>query len=111
MGHHIGHDLATLDVAYEQRWGFKLLNRSLDTAYLARHLQNAGSFSGRPQIRDFTLDALCELFGVVPHGRHTAGGDAFLTAEVFLRLRPLALRHGREQLAAICEPCEEPDGP
>ena len=106
VGHHIGHDIASLDAGYERHWGFQLSNRWLDTAYLARHLQTAGAFSGRREIREFTLDALCDLFGIVPHGRHTAAGDAFLTAQVFLRLRPLAIRSGRAQLGQICEPFE-----
>ena len=55
-------------------------------------LERDGAFAGRPAIRHFTLDALCELFGVIPHDRHTAGGDAFITAQVFLRLLRLATR-------------------
>ena len=62
------------------------------------------SFRERPPIRHFTLDALCEMFGVIPHDRHTASGDAFITAQVFLRLRRLALRYGRERLGPISEP-------
>jgi DNA polymerase-3 subunit epsilon len=104
VGHHIGHDIATFNVAYERHWGFQMSNRSLDTMDLTLHLEKAGAFTGRPQIRNFTLDALCAMFGVVPHDRHTAAGDAFLTAQVFLRLRSLAARYGREQLGPICEP-------
>ena len=26
------------------------------------------------------------MFGIVPYDRHTASGDAFMTAQVFLRL-------------------------
>jgi DNA polymerase-3 subunit epsilon len=107
VGHHIGHDVATFNAAYERLWGFQMSNRSLDTMDLTLHLEKAGAFSGRPQIRKFTLDALCDLFGVVPHDRHTAAGDAFITAQVFLRLRRLALKFGREQLGLICEPFVE----
>ena len=57
---------------------------------LTLHLERDGAFAGRPPIRRFTLDALCELFGVIPHDRHTATGDAFITAQVFLRLLRLA---------------------
>jgi len=106
VGHHIGHDIASLDAAYHRHWGFHLSNRCLDTKYLALHLHKAGAFSGRLQPRSFTLDALCEAFGVIPHDRHTAAGDAFLTAQIFLRLRRLAAKHGRERLARICEPFE-----
>lgn len=106
VGHHIGHDIASLDTSYERHWGCRLQNRCLDTMYLALHLQDAGAFSDRRPQRHFTLDGLCSMFGVLPHGRHTAVGDAFLTAQVFLRLRALALKHGRGRLGAICEPHE-----
>ena len=107
VGHHIGHDIAMLDNACERHWGFRLLNRWLDTMYLALHLQKAGAFADRPPVKRFTLDALCEVFGIAPHGRHTATGDTFLTALIFLRLRALARKHGRERLASLCEPIEE----
>jgi DNA polymerase III subunit epsilon len=106
VGHHIGHDIATLNAAYERHWGLELMNRSLDTMDLTLHLEQSGAFGDRPPIRQFTLDALCELFGVIPHDRHTATGDAFITAQVFLRLLRLASRHGRDRLDAICEAFE-----
>jgi len=103
VGHHIGHDIGTLDAGYERHWGFQLTNRSLDTMDLTLHLEQAGAFAGRPPIRHFTLDALCEMFGVIPHDRHTASGDAFITAQVFLRLVRLASRFGRATLAGVVE--------
>jgi len=103
VGHHIGHDIGVLDAGYERGWGFRTLNRSLDTMDLTLHLERDGAFAGRPPIRSFTLDVLCDLFGVIPHDRHTASGDAFLTAQVFLRLLKLAVRHGRTTLAQIGE--------
>jgi len=104
VGHHIGHDIASLDAGYERHWGFNLSNRWLDTVYLGQHLQSAGAFSNLPPISDWTLDALCGLFGIEPHDRHTAAGDAFLTAQALLRLRVLAMRHGRDRLGRFCEP-------
>jgi DNA polymerase III subunit epsilon len=103
VGHHIGHDIAAFDAGYERHWGLTLSNRSLDTMDLTLCLERDGAFAGRAPIRRFTLDALCELFGVIPHDRHTAGGDAFITAQVFLRLLRLASRHGRGTLGRICE--------
>jgi DNA polymerase III subunit epsilon len=106
VGHHIGHDIATLDVALERHWGMTLANRSLDTMDLTLHLERDGAFNGRPAIREFTLDGLCAMFGVIPHDRHTAGGDAFITAQVLLRLLRLAGRFGRGTLARMTEPFE-----
>jgi len=108
VGHHIGHDVGTFDAGYERHWAARLLNRSLDTMDLTLHLERDGAFAGRPPIRQFTLDALCEMFGVVPHDRHTANGDAFITAQVFLRLLKLAARHGRTRLGDISQPFADP---
>jgi DNA polymerase-3 subunit epsilon len=104
VGHHIDHDVKTLDAGCERWWGFHTMNRSLDTMDLTLHLERDGAFAGRPAISRFTLDSLCEMFGVIPHDRHTASGDAFLTAQVFLRLLKLAGKHGRTTLGAISEP-------
>jgi len=110
VGHHIGHDVVTLDTACTRHWDAQLLNRSLDTMDLTLHLERAGAFAGRPRIRQFSLDALCGMFGVIPHDRHTASGDAFITAQVFLRLVRLAARTGRGTLGALCEPFETSEG-
>jgi DNA polymerase III epsilon subunit-like protein len=72
----------------------------------AVYLGGDGAFAGRPPIRHFTLDALCTMFGVIPHDRHTAAGDAFITAQVFLRLLRLASRFGRGTLGGVTEPFE-----
>jgi DNA polymerase-3 subunit epsilon len=106
VGHHIGHDIAMLDHACTRHWGTTLANRSLDTMDLTLHMERDGAFAGRPPIRHFTLDSLCEMFGVIPHDRHTATGDAFLTAHVFLRLLRLAAKNGRQTLGRLCEPFE-----
>jgi DNA polymerase-3 subunit epsilon len=75
----------------------------MDTMDLTLHLEHDGAFAGRPPIRRFTLDALCEMFGVIPHDRHTASGDAFITAQVLLRLLKLGARHGRTTLGQVSQ--------
>ena len=104
VGHHIGFDVQMMNRACEQHFGTRMANRTLDTMDLTLHLQDAGAFAGHQAIRDFSLDALCSLFGVEPHDRHTAGGDAFITAQILLRLLRLAKRHQRTTLGAICVP-------
>ena len=104
VGHHIGHDIETINRAAERNFGIKLENRSLDTMGLALHLKDDGAFLGKPEFEDFSLDALCDLFGVVPHDRHTAGGDAFITAQIFLRLLRIARKFGRNRLGALTVP-------
>jgi DNA polymerase III subunit epsilon len=104
VGHHIAHDVECFNVAYERHFGLRMRNRSLDTMVLTLHLERDGAFADREAIRQYTLDSLCEMFGVVPHDRHTAPGDAFLTAQVFLRLLRIATKHGRTSLSQLAQP-------
>ena len=106
VGHHIGHDVETLNAGYERHFGFRLRNSSLDTMALTLHLERDGAFVGRDPIQEFSLDALCTLFDIVPHDRHTAPGDAFMTALVFQRLLRLAAKHKRTTLSRLLEPFE-----
>jgi DNA polymerase-3 subunit epsilon len=104
VGHHIGHDVSMLDAGLE-RMGtdVRLLNRTLDTADLTLHLAQDGAFDGVKLPGHLSLDTLADLFGVIPHDRHTASGDAFITALVFLRLLKLAAKYGRGTLGAVCQ--------
>ena len=110
VGHHIGFDVDVINRACERALGVSLRNRWLDTMELTLHLEDAGAFgpmeptsASAPPFRDFSLDALCRRFGVPPHDRHTAAGDAFITAQIFLKLLRLAQRHGRATLGAVAE--------
>ncbi len=103
VGHHIGHDLAMIDAALARHTDARLRSRHLDTGELVLALQSDGAFAGQAPLRDLSLDGLCERFGVVPYDRHTAPGDAFLTAQVLLRLLPIARRCGRGSLGALCK--------
>ena len=104
VGHHIGHDIEALNCAYERHFNLRLRNRSLDTMDLALHLKEDNAFGNRQMAEGFSLDALCDMFGVAAHDRHTAGGDAFLTAQIFLRLLRCANVVGRNTLDSMCQP-------
>lgn len=108
VGHHISHDVDMLNAGYERHFGFQMQNRFLDTMALTLNLEKDGAFAHRGPIRHFELDALCEMFDVIPHDRHTAPGDAFITAQVFLRLLRLGKRYGRTTLAGVAERYEAP---
>ncbi len=103
VGHHILHDVETLNAACERHFGIILQNRFLDTMDLTLHLQKDGAFGKGKEIQGFSLDALCEFFTVAPHDRHTAGGDAFMTALIFLRLLHFGRRFGRNTLGMLSE--------
>jgi DNA polymerase-3 subunit epsilon len=106
VGHHISHDVDTFNAGYERHFGFRMENASLDTMALTLHLERDGAFAGRDPIQEFSLDSLCALFNITPHDRHTAPGDAFMTALVFQRLLRLAAKHGRTTLSRLLEPFE-----
>ena len=106
VGHHVGHDVETFNAGCERHFGFRLQNLSLDTMALTLHLERDGAFAGRDPIQEFSLDALCTLFDIIPHDRHTAPGDAFMTALVFQRLLRLATKHNRTTLSRLLEPFE-----
>lgn len=108
VGHHIRYDLAMIESAlarHASAAGDALLhNRRIDTADLTRRLAADGAFSDGAVPSDLSLDGLCAHFDIVPYDRHTAPGDAFLTALVLLRLLHIAARQGRNRLAALLEP-------
>jgi DNA polymerase-3 subunit epsilon len=104
VGHHIGHDVQALNCACQRHFDLTLKNRWLDTMDLTLHLNDDGAFANRPMAAGFSLDALCDMFGIIAHDRHTAGGDAFLTAQVFLRLLRAAHTVGRRTLDSLCMP-------
>lgn len=100
LGHHIGHDAACLYYTC-QRMGLTWPNlQFLDTDLLTRHLG-----ATLPELQNkftrYSLEELCDYFGIAMHDRHTAPGDAFLTAQVFLRLLRLCKRAGIVDLQAL----------
>jgi DNA polymerase-3 subunit epsilon len=104
VGHHIAFDIEILNHACQRHFQVTLLNRWLDTMDLTLHLEDSGALGTTRAHRGFSLDALCDLFGVAPRDRHTAGGDAFITALIFLRLQRLARQCGRHRLADLVVP-------
>lgn len=124
VGHHIGFDVDIIRHACQRRFGIDVRNRWLDTMDLTLCLERDGLLGSgetaqpfpRPdrqdaaafaRSRDFSLDGLCRRFGVEPHDRHTAAGDAFITAQIFLKLYRLARHANRDTLTAITERFEE----
>jgi DNA polymerase-3 subunit epsilon len=77
VGHDIGFDLRFLEAAARSA-GVDLTQPALDTLLL-----DAALFPGQ---RDHTLEAIADRLGVSVVGRHTALGDALVTAEVLVGL-------------------------
>jgi DNA polymerase-3 subunit epsilon len=60
-----------------------------------------------PQQASHRLEAIAERFGVPVLGRHTALGDAIVTAEVFVKLLPLLADKGIRTLGQALEAAQK----
>lgn len=94
VAHNAAFDMKFLELK-EASTGLKFDHPVLDTLLLSAVVH--------PNQTSHRLEAIAERFGVMVMGRHTAVGDAMVTAEVFLRLIPLladmgihTLRQARE---------------
>lgn len=80
VGHHIQFDIEMINQALIHLQLPKLKNKVQDTSDL--YLKHKGVH----QPMQKSLDDLCEEFKIPKKDRHTALGDAFLTAQVYQRL-------------------------
>lgn len=87
VGHHLGFDLEMLQKQLKPFGLGKLPNPVIDTMNLAIRLDH-GPHADRSRIQPetYSLDAICQRYGIETEDRHTAAGDAFLTAQLFLKL-------------------------
>jgi DNA polymerase-3 subunit epsilon len=81
VGHHVRFDIKMINTALQRMGLGKLKNRSMDTDLMYQ------KFKGLQAEQRVSLDELCRVFKVPKSDRHTAVGDAFITALVFLRLK------------------------
>ena len=51
--------------------------------------------------RNHTLDAIAERMGVTMEGRHTALGDALVTAQIFVRMLEILEARGVRNLSQV----------
>jgi DNA polymerase-3 subunit epsilon len=91
VGHNVSFDLQFLKMA-APRAGVEISQPALDTLLL--HAAVA------PAHRDHSLEAIAARLGISVVGRHTALGDALVTAEVFLGLTRMLRERGVETLSA-----------
>ena len=91
VGHNVSFDLQFLKLA-ETSTGVELDQPALDTLLLHAALH--------PDHEDHTLEAIASRLGVSVVGRHTALGDALVTAEIFVGLTTLLRRRGIDTLGA-----------
>jgi len=95
VAHHAGFDVSMLEKATGPFGLRKILNPILDTGDLAIRMEHGIYYEpSRVNFKDYSLDALCERYKIQVDDRHTAAGDAFLTAQLLLKLLKEAEKRG-----------------
>lgn len=97
IGHTLGFDLAVLKRECERAGLAWIAPRTLDTRLLAQVAE--------PHLGGYTLEHLASWLGVAIDGRHSALGDALLTARIFLALLPRLREGGIRTLAEAEQAC------
>ena len=98
VGHNVGFDMSFFR-AREERTGVRFVQPVLDTLLLDAALH--------PDHERHSLEAIADRLGVDVLGRHTALGDALLTAEVFVRQLALLQQRGITTVGQALEASRE----
>lgn len=81
VGHHIDFDIEMINQALDRLDVGTLKNQVMDTDVMYQKLKSL------PQEQQSSLDELCDIYKIKKSDRHTASGDAFITALLFLKLK------------------------
>lgn len=93
VAHHAAFDVAMINSILQKHNLPKLKNKIVDTSILYKKTRYV------KETKPYSLDDLCNLFQIKMHDRHTASGDAYLTALVFLKTtKLLAKKKGKLKL-------------
>lgn len=95
-----GFDMAVINRTVRHHTAGRLTNRTLDVAELGMRVD----YPVKPPFvnpEGYRFDRLCERYDVEQPDRHTALGDAFATAELFLKLRHRLAEGGARTLGDL----------
>ena len=81
VGHHVDFDIEMINQGLTQLGVGKLKNEFMDTEVMYQKLNYLS------QEQHSSLDELCDIYKIRKSDRHTASGDAFLTAQLFFKLK------------------------
>lgn len=88
VAHHAAFDYQILQAAFRRHLNGHISNFVLDTVTLARRLDDPSrsKVMGPRDAKQYGLDPLCQRFHIPVEARHTASGDALLTAILLVKL-------------------------
>lgn len=81
IAHHTKFDITMINNALKRIQVGSVKSKQLDTNYIHKKIATVDQFK-----KLFSLDELCAIYNVKMHDRHTALGDALITAYIFLKL-------------------------
>lgn len=83
VGHHVNFDVNMINEILKRKKLPNLLNKTIDTGYLYKKSKHT---IYENQKSHYTLDNLCDELNISKSDRHTASGDAYITAIAFLKI-------------------------
>ncbi len=98
VAHHAAFDITMVNKALGKLGPFRLENKVLDTGTLARRVAQHPQLA-RPGT--YGLDQLCRQYHISPSDRHTAAGDAFITALLLMKLLYRLEKRGVHTLGSL----------
>lgn len=84
VAHHAGFDIKMINKALQRNSLPKLKNKVLDTSILYKKTRITTNLIDRDKV--YSLDEIAEAYNIDLTDRHTASGDAFITALIFMKL-------------------------
>ena len=81
VGHHVAFDIEMINQALDRLNVGTMKNQAMDTDVMYQKLKYL------PYEQHASLDELCDIYKIKKSDRHTASGDAFITALLFLKLK------------------------
>ena len=99
IGHHVGFDVTMINKMLRRHQLGKLKNKMVDTGVLYKKIQHAVNRNSLQE--GYSLDQLSEALKIPLYDRHTASGDAMITAMAFIKIYSRIAKKGPVKLKEL----------